>query len=117
MDWSKRTAQLLGRFQPWHQGHTELFKRALHEVGQVAILLRHQDGSEKDPYNSDQRSQQIILALQKENFYEGEHFIIMPVPNIAQVAYGREVGYGFQCYRMSMDIESISATKIRNKEE
>tara|TARA_B100000700_G_scaffold172342_1_gene190373 strand:+ start:2446 stop:2574 length:129 start_codon:yes stop_codon:yes gene_type:complete len=39
----------------------------------------------------------------------------MPVPNIAQVAYGRDVGYSFQCYRMDMNVESISATDIRNE--
>lgn len=26
-DWKKPTAQMLGRFQPWHDGHTALFKK------------------------------------------------------------------------------------------
>ena len=26
-DWEKPTVQMLGRWQPWHDGHTELFKR------------------------------------------------------------------------------------------
>ena len=30
-DWTKPTTQMLGRWQPWHKGHTELFKRALAE--------------------------------------------------------------------------------------
>ena len=30
-DWKKPTVQLLGRWQPWHDGHQELFKRALKE--------------------------------------------------------------------------------------
>ena len=28
MNWKKYTIQLLGRWQPWHKGHTELFKKA-----------------------------------------------------------------------------------------
>ena len=28
---------MLGRWQPWHAGHTELFKRAIAETGQVCI--------------------------------------------------------------------------------
>ena len=28
-DWKKPTAQMLGRWQPWHKGHTEIFKKAL----------------------------------------------------------------------------------------
>ena len=31
-DWQNPTTQLLGRWQPWHDGHTELFKRALAET-------------------------------------------------------------------------------------
>ena len=31
----KPTTQMLGRWQSWHDGHTELFKRALAETGQV----------------------------------------------------------------------------------
>ena len=38
-DWKKPTVQMLGRWQPWHDGHTELFKRALQKTGQVCICL------------------------------------------------------------------------------
>ena len=43
-DWKKPTAQMLGRWQPWHDGHTELFKRALAETGQVCIMIRDVGG-------------------------------------------------------------------------
>ena len=38
-DWKKPTVEMLGRWQPWHDGHTELFKRALAKTGQVCIIL------------------------------------------------------------------------------
>ena len=38
------TTQMLGRWQPWHDGHTELFKRALAETGQVCIMVRDVGG-------------------------------------------------------------------------
>ena len=31
-DWKKPTVQMLGRWQPWHDGHTELFKKALEKT-------------------------------------------------------------------------------------
>ena len=34
-DWKKPTVQMLGRWQPWHQGHQELFKRCVEKTGQV----------------------------------------------------------------------------------
>lgn len=112
MDWTRRTAQILGRFQPWHQGHTELFKRALREVGQVVILLRTTEKDENNPYSIEERTEFIKEALKD---FDQNLFHIMPVPNITQVAYGRDVGYSFQCYRMDMNVESISATNIRNE--
>ena len=33
-DWKKPTVQMLGRWQPWHQGHQELFKRCVAKTGQ-----------------------------------------------------------------------------------
>ena len=39
-DWKKPTVQMLGRWQPWHDGHIELFKRALQKTGQVCIMYR-----------------------------------------------------------------------------
>jgi hypothetical protein len=43
-DWKKPTTQMLGRWQPWHDGHTALFKKALLETGQVCIQIRDVGG-------------------------------------------------------------------------
>ena len=43
-DWKAPTTQMLGRWQPWHDGHTELFKRCLAETGQVCIMIRDVGG-------------------------------------------------------------------------
>ena len=110
MDWTKPTTQLLGRFQPWHQGHTELFKRALSKTGQVVILLREKDGTDKNPYTIEQRINLIKDAL---SAYRGK-FEVLPVPNITHITYGRDVGYTIEQEHLHERIESISATKIRN---
>jgi adenylylsulfate kinase len=36
-DWKKETVQMLGRWQPWHDGHRALFERLLAKTGQVII--------------------------------------------------------------------------------
>ena len=38
-DPTKPTSQMLGRFQPGHSGHTELFKKIHAENGQVIIMI------------------------------------------------------------------------------
>ena len=111
MDWTRPTTQLLGRFQPWHQGHTELFKRALSKTGQVVILLRESDGTESIPFTIEDRIERIKTALSE---YEGQ-FDVVPVPNIVHITYGRKVGYSIEEEFLDKDIEDISATKIREQ--
>ena len=43
-DNQKPTTEMLGRWQPWHDGHTALFKKALLETGQVCIMVRNVGG-------------------------------------------------------------------------
>ena len=40
---------MLGRYQPFHDGHFELFKKILEKTGQVVIMVRSCTG-EKNPY-------------------------------------------------------------------
>ena len=37
IDYNRPTAMMLGRWQPWHKGHQELFKKVLERVVQVII--------------------------------------------------------------------------------
>ena len=111
MDWTKPTTQLLGRFPPWPQGHTELFKRALSKTGQVVILLREQDGTDSNPFTTEQRVNFIKEAL---SAYAGK-FEVVPVPNITHITYGRDVGYTIEQEHLDRETESISATDIRKK--
>ena len=115
MDRFKPTTQLLGRFQPWHKGHTELFKRAISKTGQVVILLRESDGTEKNPYSFDARKAIIITELAKEGYEYSLHYEIISVPNITHITYGRDVGYKIEQETLDKSIESISATQIRSK--
>ena len=115
MDWTKETTQLLGRFQPWHRGHTELLKRGLAKTGQVVILLREQDGTEKNPYNFEERYTLIMNSLKDENI-DVSKIEIIRVPNITHITYGRDVGYKIEQEVLGEEIEAISATQIRNRQ-
>ena len=43
-DWKKETVQMLGRWQPWHDGHRALFDRLIQRTGQVVIQIRDVQG-------------------------------------------------------------------------
>jgi hypothetical protein len=117
------TVQMLGRWQPWHDGHTELFKRCHAMTGQVAIMIRQVPekreansrvpGQDDNPFDIETVKQNIIEGLAKEGFTFDEDFVIMVVPNIVDIGYGRGVGYTFTEHDLGKEIHNISATKIR----
>ena len=112
-DWKKPTVQMLGRWQPWHEGHTALFKKALEKTGQVAIMIRDMQVSESNPLAGGQVTERIQEVLEKEGYIYNEHYIICSVPNIIDISYGRDVGYTITQHDLGKEIHDISATKIR----
>ena len=120
-DWKKPTVQMLGRWQPWHQGHQELFKRCVAKTGQVIIQVRDVQGSsggngqEDNPFDWETVCKNIEEGLSRDGFKKGVDYEIMLVPNIGNISYGRGVGYVFEEEVFEDSITNISATKIREK--
>ena len=121
-DWKKPTVEMLGRWQPWHDGHTELFKRALKKTGQVCIMYRDVEGVDAgvegqadNPFDFKVVKSRIKEELFKHSFEEGREYVIIKVPNIIDISYGRGVGYSFTEHDLGKDIHDISATKIRHE--
>ena len=120
-DWKKPTAQMLGRWQPWHDGHTALFKKALAKTGQVVIMIRDVCGVDAGMGNNDNPfdyrtvKRNIELGLNEHGYTLGEEYEILSVPNIVDISYGRGVGYTFTEHDLGEEIHNISATQIRAK--
>ena len=121
-DWKKTTVEMLGRWQPWHDGHTELFKRALVKTGQVCIMYRDVGGVDAgvggqsdNPFQFEEIKKNIIKALALHRFDEGKEYVVIKVPNIVDISYGREVGYSFTEHDLGDEVHKISATNIRKE--
>ena len=112
-DSKKPTVQMLGRWQPWHDGHTALFKRALAQTGQVCIMIRNVQGVDDNPFDIDTVRKNIINALSFEGVEYRKEYNIINVPNIVDISYGRGVGYTITEHNLGKEIHDISATKIR----
>ena len=112
---------MLGRWQPWHNGHRALFKRCVSKTGQVIIQVRDVEGSSQiagqddNPFNWDQVCSNIEKDLKIFGYSRGIEYEIMLVPNITNITYGRGVGYAIEEEIFDDTIESISATQIRRK--
>ena len=50
-DNKKPTAQMLGRWQPFHDGHYALFEEIIKKTGQVCIQIRDVQGVDDNPFD------------------------------------------------------------------
>jgi nicotinamide mononucleotide adenylyltransferase len=118
-DPKKPTVLLLGRWQPWHDGHLALFQRAIAKTGQVIIQVRDVkdssggEGQDDNPFSFEEISNDIENKLLSEGYSLNKDYIVQLVPNITNITYGRGVGYSIEQEHFDLETESISATKIR----
>lgn len=109
-DPKKPTALFIGRYQPFHGGHLRLIEEGLRRIGQVCIAVRDTHSiDEKNPLPFFVVKQRIETAL---SAYVGR-FVVVPIPNVTHVFYGREVGYKVERIVLDEVTEAISATKVR----
>jgi cytidyltransferase-like protein len=103
-------AMFVGRWQPLHLGHQELFKRAMDEGKNVLICIRDIQPDDKNPFTAEQVRENI------SNFYsEEERVKVMVIPDICSIEFGRGVGYDIIEHIPPQEIHDISATKIREQ--
>jgi adenylylsulfate kinase len=111
-DWQRPTALFIGRYQPFHDGHRTLIAEGLQRVGQVCIAVRDTHGiDDKNPYDFEYVKSRIEHAMRE---FEGR-FIVVPLPNITNVFYGRDVGYAVERIDIDASLQNISATDLRKK--
>ena len=106
-------ALFIGRWQPLHLGHQEMFKQAINEGKNVLIAIRDIEPDEKNPFSAQQVKENI------ETFYsdlisEGIVKVIV-IPDICSIEFGRGVGYDIIERIPPQEIYDISATKIREQ--
>ena len=111
-DNKKPTAQMLGRWQPFHDGHYALFEEIIKKTGQVCIMVRDLQGVDDNPFDFESIKSRITERLDKK--YKNRFKVVL-VPNITNICYGRGVGYKIEEIVLSEEIQKISATKIRKK--
>jgi cytidyltransferase-like protein len=103
-------AMFVGRWQPLHTGHQELFKRAIDEGKNILICIRDIQPDKKNPFTA----QQVLENITE--FYQNEPRVkVMVIPDICSIEFGRGVGYDIIEHIPPTAIGEISATKIREQ--
>jgi adenylylsulfate kinase len=109
-DPKKPTALFVGRYQPFHDGHRALIAEGLKRAGQVCIAVRDTEGTDaKNPFGFEYVRARIDHAIRE---FEGR-FLVLPLPNVTHIFYGRDVGYSIERIELDEATESVSATQAR----
>lgn len=109
-DWSAPTTLQLGRYQPWHEGHQALKLEAHNRTDQVLVGVRNTYGtSEKDPLPFN-KVEELIWNQNKNG-----DTLILRLPNITNIVYGRDVGYKIEQVDLGAELHAISATEKRKE--
>jgi adenylylsulfate kinase len=106
-------AMFVGRWQPLHLAHKEMFQQALNEGKNVLICIRDGEVNEKNPFSAEQVKENIESSY--ASFFKEGIIKVMVIPDICSVEFGRGVGYDIIEHIPPNDIAEISATKIREQ--
>jgi len=109
----KQYSMLVGRYQPFHDGHKWLMNQCLDEGKNVLICIRDIEPDNKNPYTSEEVYNNVSQEL-SELISEGRVKVIT-IPDIESVNFGRGVGYDIIEYIPPQEVSDISATKIREQ--
>ena len=112
-DYKKPSVQIVGKWQPWHEGHTNLFKKALTFTGQVVIIVKevYKADGEDSPFGEIDVINSITIALEKEGYYDGQHYVIVCTPNVIGLLNGPGNGIWEDC--IPWDDNYIMSSEIR----
>lgn len=106
-------AMFVGRWQPLHLGHKQLFQQALDEGKNLLICIRDGQVNEKNPFTAEQVKE--IIEMEYALLVNCDVVKVMIIPDICSVEFGRGVGYDIIERIPPTKIEEISATKIREQ--
>jgi hypothetical protein len=104
----------VGRWQPLHEGHKEMFQQVLDEGGNVLIAIREvEELDSKNPFTALEIMGNIMEVY--ADYIQQNRIRVMIVPDICSVEFGRGVGYDIIERIPPANVAEISATKIREE--
>ena len=109
----KQYSMVVGRFQPFHDGHKWLVNQCINDGKNVLICIRDIAPDEKNPFEASEVKNNIMKELWK--LIGEERVKVMVIPDIESVNFGRGVGYDVIEHIPPQEVSEISATKIREQ--
>lgn len=108
---SQKSSLFVGRWQPFHKGHKALIETVLKKGKLVVIAIRDTEIDHCNPFSTFERWSMIQKALAEY----GDLVKVIVIPDIDEICYGRDVGYGIRKIDLDQQLENISGTKTRKQ--
>jgi len=105
----KQYSMLVGRFQPFNEGHKWLVNQCLEEGKNVLICIRDIKPDEKNPSTAQEVERNIKNVLWK--YLTSEKVKVMIIPDIESVNFVTGVGYDIIEHIPPQEISEISTKK------
>lgn len=109
----KQYSMVIGRFQPFHDGHKWLVNQCLEDGKNVLIVIRDIIPDEKNPFEASEVKNNIMKELWE--LIGEERVKVIVIPDIESINFGRGVGYDIIEHIPPQEVSDISATKIREQ--
>jgi len=114
IDWSRPTAQMLGRFDPWTESHREMFKQILSRgdptnprknsrAHQVIIMVRYSN-------RFDEIFENIKTSLEPE--FHGK-YEVLHIPDVTNIFFGRHAKVDVDRINLSEKHEPAPETPLK----
>ena len=103
----------VGRWQPLHLGHKQMFQQVLDEGGNVCIAIRDVENDTKNPFTALEIMNNIMEEY--KDLINQNRVRVMIIPDICSIEFGRGVGYDIIERVPPTEVADISATKIREQ--
>jgi len=104
-------SMFIGKWQPWHDGHTWLIKERLKLGKNILIGIRE---IEEPLYSPSEIKLQVFNLFPNEVNVGTIDFI--ELPDIESVNYGRDVGYEIIEHKPPENIKKIKGRELRENE-
>jgi len=110
---NRQYSLFVGRWQPLHLGHKQMFQQVLDEGGNVCIAIRDVENDTKNPFTALEIMNNIMEEY--KDLINQNRVRVMIIPDICSIEFGRGVGYDIIERVPPTEVADISATKIREQ--
>lgn len=106
----KQYSMVVGRFQPFHDGHKWLVNQCLEDGKNVLIVIRDIIPDEKNPFEASEVKNNIMKELWK--LIGEERVKVIVIPDIESINFGRGVGYDIIEHIPPQEVSDLSLIHI-----